>query len=59
VSKRFNLQAHQATISNMIKTSLQYLSSNIEKSGAKRHKVTNISELEKVLYEWFIQTKNV
>jgi hypothetical protein len=52
MSERFNLQAHQATISNMIKKkSLQYLSSNIEKGGAKRHLVTKISELEKVLYE--------
>ena len=55
MSKKFNLQVNQTTISNTIKRSSEYLSANIEKSDVKGHKTAKFLELEKVIYEWFVQ----
>lgn len=55
VSEKFNLQVSQATISNTIKRSSEYLSANIKKGDTKRHKTAKFLELEKVLHEWFVQ----
>ena len=48
VSEKFNLQVSQTIIANMIKKSSEYLSTNIEKSDAKRHKTAKFPELEKI-----------
>ncbi|KAM3305917.1 hypothetical protein P3S67_012786 [Capsicum chacoense] len=54
VLENFNLQVSQATISNTIKRSAEYLSAaDIPKDEAKRHKVAKFPELEKALFEWF------
>ena len=55
VAEKFNLQVSQATISNTIKKSTDYLSANMERGDTKRHKGAKFPELEAVLYEWFIQ----
>lgn len=58
VSEKFNLQVSQATISNTIKRSAEYLSvSDIPKDDAKRHKAAKFPELEKALYEWFVHNQ--
>ncbi|KAL6493089.1 hypothetical protein OROGR_032848 [Orobanche gracilis] len=54
VKTMFNLQVNQATISYTIKRSSNFLDSKIEKS-VERHKPAKFPELEKVLYEWFVQ----
>ncbi|KAM3287572.1 hypothetical protein P3S67_021002 [Capsicum chacoense] len=55
VLEKFNLQVSQATISNTIKRSAEYLSAaDIPKDEAKRHKAAKFPKLEKSLFEWFI-----
>ncbi|XP_047340208.1 uncharacterized protein LOC124943781 [Impatiens glandulifera] len=41
VAEKFNLQVSQATISNTIKKSTDYLSTNMDRGGTKRHKELN------------------
>ncbi|CAK8575746.1 unnamed protein product [Lathyrus sativus] len=53
----FQLKVSQGTISNTLKWSDDYLSAEIEKGRAeiKRHKPTKNHDMEKVVYEWFLQ----
>ena len=55
VSEKFNIQISQATISNTIKRSSEYLSADLTKPDAKRHKSAKFPNLEKILYEWILQ----
>lgn len=56
VEKSFNLKVSQATISNTLKRSAEFLSSDFEKGGSsKRQKSAKYPDLEKVVYEWFLQ----
>ncbi|KAL4590474.1 hypothetical protein LXL04_003404 [Taraxacum kok-saghyz] len=45
----------QATISNTVKRSLEYLSLAPERGDVKRHKSAKFPDLEKSLYEWILQ----
>ncbi|GKA07222.1 retrovirus-related pol polyprotein from transposon TNT 1-94 [Tanacetum coccineum] len=47
--------SHQATISNTVKRSLEYLSLAPERGDVKRHKPAKFPDLEKSLYEWILQ----
>jgi hypothetical protein len=53
VLEKFKLQVSQVKISNMnmIKRSLEDLSSNIKKDDAKQHRTTKFLEQEKILCE--------
>ena len=53
----FELKVSQGTISNTLKRSDDYLSTEIEKGRAeiKRHKPAKYPDMEKVVYEWFLQ----
>lgn len=56
VDKTFDLKVSQATISNTLKRSSEFLSANFDKKGSsKRHKAAKYPEMEKVVYEWFLQ----
>ncbi|TYG37363.1 hypothetical protein ES288_D13G135600v1 [Gossypium darwinii] len=55
VQQTFDLSVSQSTISNTFKRSFDYLSNKIKNSNVKRHKSAKYPELEKVLYEWFLQ----
>lgn len=55
VQQKFGLFISQSTVSNTLKRSAEYLSKEITNSNVKRHKSAKYPELEKVLYEWFIQ----
>jgi hypothetical protein len=55
VLEKFKLQVSQVKISNMIKRSLEDLSSNIKKDDAKQHRTTKFFEQEKILCEYFDQ----
>ncbi|KAK3228654.1 hypothetical protein Dsin_000535 [Dipteronia sinensis] len=55
VQQNLHLSISQSTISNTLKRSAEYLSSEMKNSNVKRHKSTKYPELEKVLYEWFLQ----
>ncbi|AES87014.1 hypothetical protein MTR_4g019100 [Medicago truncatula] len=54
---KFQLKVSQGTISNTLKRSNDYLSAEIEKRRAeiKRHKPAKYPDMEKVVYEWFLQ----
>ncbi|XP_039689508.1 CENP-B homolog protein 2-like [Medicago truncatula] len=54
---KFQLKVSQGTISNTLKRSNDYLSAEIEKGRAeiKRHKPAKYPDMEKVVYEWFLQ----
>ena len=51
------MKVSQGTISNTLKRSNDYLSTEIEKGRAeiKRHKPAKYPDMEKVVYEWFLQ----
>ncbi|TYG50390.1 hypothetical protein ES288_D10G171600v1 [Gossypium darwinii] len=55
VQQTFDLFVSKSTISNTLKRSSEYLSKEIKNRNVKRHKSTKYPELEKVLYEWFLQ----
>ncbi|XP_016673208.2 uncharacterized protein [Gossypium hirsutum] len=55
VQQTYDLSIIQSTISNTLKSSSEYLSKEIKNSNVKRHKSAKYPELEKVLYEWFLQ----
>ena len=56
LDEKYHLKVSQGTISNTIKRSAEYLSANLEKGGdVKRHKPAKFPEMEKVIYEWFLQ----
>ncbi|XP_016751595.1 ARS-binding protein 1-like [Gossypium hirsutum] len=55
VQQTFNLSVSQTTISNTPKRSSEYLSKEIKSNDVKMHKSAKYPELEKVLYEWFLQ----
>ncbi|KAK8260580.1 hypothetical protein V6Z11_D13G129900 [Gossypium hirsutum] len=55
VQQTFDLSVSQSTISNTFKRSFDYLSNKIKNSNVKRYKSAKYPELEKVLYEWFLQ----
>ncbi|KAH1194247.1 CENP-B 2 [Glycine max] len=54
---KFELKDSQGTISNTLKRSDDYLSAEIEKGRAeiKRHKPAKYPDMEKVVYQWFLQ----
>ena len=54
---KFELKVSQGTISNTLKWSDDYLSAEIKKGRAeiKRHKQAKYPDMEKVVYEWFLQ----
>ena len=55
VKENFDLVTSQTTISNTLKRSSEYLSDEMKNSNVKRHKSAKYPELEKTLYEWFLQ----
>ena len=56
VFKNFHLKISQGTISNTLKLSSKYLWIDLAKGGhAKRHKPSKISNMEKIVYEWFLE----
>jgi len=57
LKEKFELKFNQRTISNTLKRSDEYLSAEIEKEKAeiKRHKPAKYPDMEKVVYEWFLQ----
>lgn len=56
VDKTFNLKVSQGTISNTLKRSSEFLSADFDKGGSsKRHKPAKYPDMEKVVYEWFLQ----
>ncbi|KAK0575007.1 hypothetical protein LWI29_032539 [Acer saccharum] len=55
VQQNFHLSISQSTISNTLKRSAKYLSNEMKNSNVKRHKSAKYHDLEKVLYEWFLQ----
>ncbi|XP_076903200.1 CENP-B homolog protein 2-like [Bidens hawaiensis] len=55
VHSNYGLQVSQATISNTVKWSLDYLSLAPERGDVKRHKLAKFPDLEKSLYEWILQ----
>ncbi|XP_074322991.1 CENP-B homolog protein 2-like [Apium graveolens] len=54
---KFHLKVSQGTISNTLKRSADYLAANYleKRKDIKRHKPTKYPDMEKVLYEWFLQ----
>ncbi|GKC39121.1 CENP-B homolog protein 2-like protein [Tanacetum coccineum] len=54
VHSNYGLQVSQATISNTVKRSLEYLSLAPERGDVKRHKPAKFPDLEKSLYEWIL-----
>ena len=59
VHSNYGLQVSQATISNTVKRSLEYLSLAPERGDVKRHKPAKFPDLEKSLYEWILQYQMV
>ncbi|CAK8567218.1 unnamed protein product [Lathyrus sativus] len=57
LEEKFQLKVSQGTISNTLKRSDDYLSAEIEKEKVeiKRHKPAKYPDMEKVVYEWFLQ----
>nr|GEU49770.1 hypothetical protein [Tanacetum cinerariifolium] len=55
VHSNYGLQVSQATISNTVKRSLEYLSLAPERGDVKRHKPAKFPDLEKSLYKWILQ----
>lgn len=56
VDEKYRLKVSQGTISNTLKRSSEYLSANFEKGGSiKRHKKAKYPDMERALYEWFLQ----
>ncbi|XP_010419288.1 PREDICTED: CENP-B homolog protein 2-like [Camelina sativa] len=56
IQEKFQIQVSQGTISNTLKRSDEYLSTNLEsRKDIKRHKPAKYPEMEKVLFEWFLQ----
>ncbi|KAK5820545.1 hypothetical protein PVK06_025592 [Gossypium arboreum] len=55
VQQTFDLSVSQSTISNTLKRLSEYLSKELKNSNVKRHRSAKYPELEKVLYEWFLQ----
>ncbi|GJS00100.1 CENP-B homolog protein 2-like protein [Tanacetum coccineum] len=58
VHSNYGLQVSQATISNTVKRSLEYLSLAPERGDVKRHKPAKFPDLEKSLYDGFFNIKN-
>lgn len=59
IEEKFHLKISQGTISNTLKRSAEYLSTNTEKGKAtKRHKPAKFPDMEKVVFEWFLQHQN-
>lgn len=55
IQQNFQVSISQLTISNTLKKSAEYLSGEMKNSNVKRHKSAKYLELEKTLYEWFLQ----
>ncbi|MFQ6634156.1 hypothetical protein Gotur_010404 [Gossypium turneri] len=55
IQQTFDLSVSQSIISNTLKRSSEYLSKEIKNNNVKMHKSAKYPELEKVLYEWFLQ----
>ena len=56
LEEKFQLKVSQCTISNTLKRSAEYLSANLERgSDIKQHKPAKFPNMEKVVYEWFLQ----
>ncbi|XP_022024850.1 CENP-B homolog protein 1-like [Helianthus annuus] len=56
VDKTFDFKVSQGTILNTLKRSSEFLSDNFDKDGSsKRHKAAKYPDMEKVVYEWFLQ----
>ncbi|KAL4295203.1 hypothetical protein GQ457_12G029170 [Hibiscus cannabinus] len=56
VEEKYRSKVSKGTISNTLKRLSEYLAANFEKGGdAKRHKPTKYPDMEKVVYEWFLQ----
>ncbi|XP_021984652.2 uncharacterized protein LOC110880400 [Helianthus annuus] len=50
------MKVSQGTISNTLKRSSDFLSTNFDKDGSyKHHKAAKYPDMEKVVYEWFLQ----
>ncbi|XP_022843298.1 CENP-B homolog protein 2-like [Olea europaea var. sylvestris] len=58
VQQKFDLTISQSTISNTLKRTLEYLSNEMKNSDVKRHKSAIYPDLEKILYEWFLQKQD-
>ncbi|XP_074359364.1 ARS-binding protein 1-like [Apium graveolens] len=57
LENKFHLKVSQGTISNTLKRSADYLAANYleKRKDIKRHKPSKYPDMEKVLYEWFLQ----
>lgn len=57
LENKFHLKVSQGTISNTLKRSADYLAANYleKRKDIKRHKPAKYPDMEKVLYEWFLQ----
>ncbi|XP_055812080.1 CENP-B homolog protein 2-like [Solanum dulcamara] len=55
VKQKFDLTISQITISRTLKKSAEYLSNEMKNSDAKRHQPAKYPDLEKILYQWFLQ----
>ncbi|KAL7591429.1 hypothetical protein Lser_V15G31669 [Lactuca serriola] len=56
IGKTFDLKVSLGTISNTLKRSSEFLSANVDKDGSSKcHKAANYPDMEKVVYEWFLQ----
>ncbi|XP_074373954.1 ARS-binding protein 1-like [Apium graveolens] len=57
LENKFHLKVSQGTISNTLKMSVDYLAANYleKRKDIKRHKPAKYPDMEKVLYEWFLQ----
>jgi len=50
------LKVSQSTISNTLKRSAKYILADLEKGkDIKRHNPAKYPDMEKVIYEWFLQ----
>ncbi|KAL4554527.1 hypothetical protein LXL04_039358 [Taraxacum kok-saghyz] len=56
VDKTFDFKVSQGTKSNTLKRSSEFLLAKFDKDGSsKRHKAAKYLDMEKVVYEWFLQ----
>ncbi|XP_074359320.1 CENP-B homolog protein 2-like [Apium graveolens] len=58
VHQKYDLDISQSTISNTLKRASEYLSDERKQSDVKKHKSAKYPELEKVLFEWFLQRQD-
>ncbi|XP_022880803.1 CENP-B homolog protein 2-like [Olea europaea var. sylvestris] len=58
VQQKFDLTISQSTISNTLKRASEYLSNEMKNSDVKRHKSKKYLDLEKVLYERFLEKQD-